>query len=279
VRALASNGKRLFVGGAFTSIHGKAAARLAAISLVVGGRYWGGGANDVVRALKLDRSRLLVGGVFKKVQGKVRHRFASLNPTTGRLGTWAPNFNQIVDAIAVGPSKVFVGGEFKTVSGKKEANLVVFNKSNNAIAPFIHPNFPVFALGVSGRLYVGGSGAGGWLTAYTTTGHRDWQVRLDGGVQALSVTQNQIIAGGHFANWCQGGGGTGGPLHCTVPVSRPKLIAVNPVSGAVSSWAPAVNSPLGVFATRVSNGKLWVGGDFTKIGPDVRNHLGTFTYS
>ncbi len=279
VRALASNGKRLFVGGAFTSIHGQAAARLAAISLVVGGRYWGGGADGVVRTVKLDRSRLLVGGVFKKVQGKTRHRFASLNPTTGRLGTWAPDFNQIVDAIAVGPHKVFVGGEFKTVNGKKQTNLVAFSNTTNALVPFAHPSFPVFALGVSGNLYVGGSGSGGWLSSFTPTGHRNWALHLDGGVQALSVTTNQIIAGGHFNNWCQGGSGSGSPVHCTTPVSRPKLLAANPGNGAVQAWHPAVDSPLGVFATRTSHGTLFVGGDFSKIGPDPRSHLGSFTYS
>ncbi len=277
VRALATNGKRIFAGGSFTTVHGAGSKHVAAISLA-GLRIWGGGADNVVRALRMDNTRLLVGGTFQNVQGKKRHRLAALSPKTGVVGTWNPDADHPVDAIVVGPSRVYIGGEFRTINGKSERHLVAINRNTNAIVPFPHPAFPVFALALAGRLYVGGSGAGGWLTAFATTGHRDWQVRVDGGVAAVSATANQIIVGGHFNNYCIGGTAAGGPTHCTNPGVRHHLLSVG-IGGAVQSWAPDVNSALGVFATRAVSGNLYVGGDFTSIGAPTRNHLARFTYS
>ena len=85
VRALTSNGKRIFAGGAFTTIHGQGAKRLAAISLdrrpSVGRRC-----GQVMRAMKLDKTRLTRRrDVPEGVQGKQRHRAAPLSPKTGIL--------------------------------------------------------------------------------------------------------------------------------------------------------------------------------------------------
>jgi hypothetical protein len=272
VHALASNGKRIFAGGAFSTIHGKAAKGVAAISIGVGGRIWGGGAGNTVRAIKIDHNRLVIGGDFRKVQGKKRSRLAAVSLKTGVLGKWAPKANRSVTALAVGPSRVYAGGNFSQINGKNEKYLAALNRLTGAPLPFPHPSFPVVALALSGKLYVGGSGAGGWLSAYQTNGHRNWQVHSDGGFAAIVVTAHQVIAGGHFNNVCRSSPGCGNPL------VRHHLIAVNS-AGSVTGWTPDVNSVLGVFALRAANGKLWAGGDFTKINGAVRNHLARFTYN
>jgi Domain of unknown function (DUF5122) beta-propeller len=273
VHALASNGKRIFVGGSFTTIRGGAAKGIAAVSLAIGGRLWGGGAGNTVRAVKLDHSRLLIGGDFRKVQGKKRFRLASLSPKTGVLGKWNPKADRSVTAIAVGPSRVYVGGNFTQINGKNEKHLAALNRVTGAPVPFPHPSFPVVTLALSGKLYVGGSGSGGWLSAYQTNGHRVWQVHTDGGFAAIVVTAHQVIAGGHFNTWCKGT-----TPHCGTPVVRHHLLAVNS-AGSVTGWAPDVNSVLGVFALRAASGKVWAGGDFTKINGATRNHLARFTYN
>lgn len=269
VRALATNGKRIFAGGGFTTIHGQGAKRLAAISLT-GGRLWGGGVGSEVKAVKLDKTRLLVGGNFRKVQGKKRLRLASVSPKTGIVGKLSLNVNRAVAAIAVGPSRFYIGGEFTAVNGNTHRHLAAINRSTNKVIGFAQPSFPVLALALSGKLYVGGSGAGGWLTAYTTAAKKVWQVHTDGGFAAIAVTAHQIIAAGHFNNWCKGS--------CQNKVLRHHMMAIGP-GGSVTAFAPTINSVLGVFALRASKGNLWAGGDFTVINGATRNHLARFTYN
>lgn len=271
VRALTSNGKRIFAGGAFTTIRGQGAKRIAAISFA-GGRLWGGGAGNVVRAIRLDKTRLIIGGTFKGVQGKQRHRAAALSPKTGALLKWSPNVNRAVDAIAVSANRIYLGGEFTAVNGKTERHIVALNRVTGARIAFPDVTFPVLSLALSGRLYVGGSGAGGWLTAFTPAGHKVWQVRTDGGLAAIAVTAHQIIAGGHFNNVCSK------VIGCGTKILRHKMFAVGP-GGALQPFAPTVNSVLGVFALRASKGNLWAGGDFTVINGSTREHLARFTYS
>ena len=74
---------------------------------------------------------------------------------------------------------------FTQINGKNERYLAALNRLTDAPLPFPHPSFPVVALALSGKLYVGGSGAGGWLSAYQTNGHRNWQVHSDGGFAAI----------------------------------------------------------------------------------------------
>ena len=100
------------------------------------------------------------------------------------------------------------------------------------------PSFPVLSLAFSGKLYVGGSGAGGWLTAYTTAG-------------------KEGVAGAHRRRLrCDRGDGA--PDHrrrplrqrllegqrCGNKVLRHQMLAVGP-GGAVTAFAPTVNSVLG----------------------------------
>ena len=271
VRALTSNGKRLFAGGAFTTIRGRGAKRIAAISLA-GGRLWGGGAGNIVRAISLDKTRLIIGGTFKGVQGKQRHRAAALSAQDRGPAKWSPNVNRAVDAIAVSANRIYLGGEFTAVNGKTERHIVALNRVTGARMAFPDVSFPVLSLELSGRLYVGGSGAGGWLTAFTAAGHKVWQVHTDGGFAAIAVTAHQIIAGGHFNNVCSR------VIGCGTKILRHKMFAVGP-GGALQPFAPTVNSVLGVFALRVSKGNLWAGGDFTVINGATREHLARFTYN
>ena len=272
VRALTSNGKRIFAGGAFTTIRGQGAKRIAAISFA-GGRLWGGGAGNVVRAIRLDKTRLIIGGTFKGVQGKRRHRAAALSPKTGALLKWAPNVNRAVDAIAVSANRIYLGGEFTAVNGKTERHIVALNRVTGARIAFPDVTFPVLSLALSGRLYVGGSGAGGWLTAFTPAGHKVWQVRTDGGLAAIAVTAHQIIAGGHFNNVCTKVDRVRRPRFCGTRCSRsaPAARCSRSRPRSTRCWECSLCAH-----PRATCGP---GGDFTVINGSTREHLARFTYS
>jgi len=53
---------------------------------------------------------------------------------------------------------------------------------------------------------------------------------------------------------------------------------VSLTTGALTSWAPKLNSARGVFTSAVdpATHALWVGGDFTKVGSLAVAHLAKF---
>jgi hypothetical protein len=56
-------------------------------------------------------------------------------------------------------------------------------------------------------------------------------------------------------------------------------LEVSLTSGDVTSWAPKLNSNLGVFNESIDplSGNLFVGGDFTTINSIPQAHLGAFS--
>ena len=102
--------------------------------------------------------------------------------------------------------------------------------------------------------------------------------QTDGDVQAVAVSGDSLYAGGHFDNYCIGNSGAGAPFICDRPLPRRKLFEVSLTTGAVTNWAPTLNSNLGVFteSTDPQSGDLYVGGDFTTIGSVQQAHLGAF---
>ena len=106
------------------------------------------------------------------------------------------------------------------------------------------------------------------LQRFMPTGGQSWQVGFDGNVQALTVSDGEVIAGGHFQNLCDVG------TNCANPIVRHHIAALDPASGALdTTWAPNVNSDLGVFALADTSVGLAVGGDFTNFGGTAQAHL------
>jgi hypothetical protein len=103
---------------------------------------------------------------------------------------------------------------------------------------------------------------------FTPTGGTSWQIGFDGNVQAIGVSDGEVIAGGHFQNICDPG------TNCTNPIVRNHIAAFDPSNGDLdTTWAPSVNSDLGVFALADTSTGLAVGGDFTRIGGSDQAHL------
>lgn len=78
-----------------------------------------------------------------------------------------------------------------------------------------------------------------------------------------------------------GNTGAGAPYVCDSPLTQRKLFAVSLATGNVTSWAPRLNSILGVFteATDPASGDLWVGGDFTTVNGVNQPHVSVFRNS
>ena len=124
-------------------------------------------------------------------------------------------------------------------------------------------------------VYVAGAGTGGNFAAFNpSTGSMTWQGGTNGNVQAITVLNGEVYAGGHYTTYC---GPQGGQHTCTNPIARSKILAVDETTGALQSWAPSVNSALGVFALDGGAGYLELGGDFTKVAGTAQQGFAAFS--
>jgi len=115
VRALAADGgDRLYVGGNFGRIGGRAVPKLAAVSQATGvvDTAFVPSPNATVRALTLsdDGSKLYAGGGFSAIGGSSRPGAAELNIASGAATSFAPTDGGVVISMDVAPNgRLFFG--------------------------------------------------------------------------------------------------------------------------------------------------------------------------
>jgi trimeric autotransporter adhesin len=277
VRALAigSTGT-VYAGGDFTSMGGLSRHHLAAISPNGAVQAWHPSADGSVYALARGAGIIYVAGEFSTLDGAQRTRLGAVSTTNGGLASWAPTADGTVEALASvkAGTEVVAGGLFTHINGRPHAHLAELSAvSGAAHAWATTPIWPVEGLAHdASQLYAAGAGSGGHLAAYSlSTGHVLWTVQTDGNLQSAAVVGSEVVAGGHFLNVCTLG------TVCKNPIPREHVLAVSVATGAVDTrWHPAANSPLGVFAVRASGGRLFLGGDFTRIAGVAQQHFAQF---
>jgi hypothetical protein len=234
VNVLRVIGKRVYVGGSFTSIGGTGVRNLAAVGRRRGGVVSGFHArvNGEVDALAASQTRLYVGGSFSRVNARAHGNLAAVALGTGALiGTWTAQTNGAVHVLlfSTATGRVYVGGHFSRVDGSARPFLTALGGKRGSVFRWESPPLgQVWALALSqqGPLYAAvGGHQGGQLDSYRPlTGRRRWHRFADGDVQAVAIAGSEILAGGHFLNACRGGGG-GSPWICTAPVQRDRFRA------------------------------------------------------
>ncbi|MEU1688844.1 hypothetical protein [Micromonospora sp. NPDC005707] len=192
VKALAAapDGRSLYLGGAFTTVNGVAAPRVARVDAATGARVAGfapAALNNQVNDMRLVGNRLILGGAFQTVGGVTRRALAALNATTGAAdasvnlrvegarkttsGATSPVKIEALDVSADGRRLVFVGN-FSSVSGAARHQLAVANLtatgatlsgwSTDRYQPQCAKTMPTYLRGVDI------SADGTWFVAVTT---------------------------------------------------------------------------------------------------------------
>ncbi len=275
-------GKRVYIGGSFTSVGGRRVRNVAAIGRA-GGRVvagFHGSANATVNTLAASSSTLYLGGAFTRVDGIARRSLGAVSLATGALrGRFRASTSGVVNTLLGDAStgRLYVGGNFARIDGLSRPFLGAVGERRGAA--FRWSSAPLgqvwsLALDPGGPLYAAvGGHLGGQLDSYTAaTGTRRWHRFADGDVQAVALAGGEVLAGGHFLNACGTNQGGGSPWVCTVPVQRDRFFATN-AAGTIQPWNPGANSLYGVWALRADAHHIVAGGDFTTV---AGNHQARF---
>lgn len=138
--ALSPDGKRLYVGGAFSSISGSARYRLAAFDTATGALIssFAPAVDYNVKALVATNDTVYVGGLFTKSNAASRPYLAAFSAANGALLDWAPVANKGVFSLALTPdkTKIIAGGQFSKVNGATATGLAAIDASTGVVKPW-----------------------------------------------------------------------------------------------------------------------------------------------
>jgi hypothetical protein len=274
VKTFATDGAgAIIAGGSFTKIGTAGRPHIAeflANGTLVDKANFAATADGDVQALATAGSTLYMGGQFATVDGASRPFLGAVSLTDGTIDSaWTPFVDGRVDVLAVNHSGDVVAGGFFLNAGTStsgQAALAAFHPTTGALqSGYVSPTpsgVVSMAEAADGSIFTGHFN--NRLQRFDPSGSPSWRDTTDGNVQAMTISDGELIAGGHFGNFCVSG-------TCAV---RHHIAAVNPANGSLDgTWAPNVNSTLGVFALADTTAGLALGGDFTSVGGFAHAHL------
>ncbi len=263
VRALASDGTRLFVGGSFTTIKGVTRNRLAAVDLASGNVNTGFTANasSHVYALKMSGTRLYVGGSFSTIKNVSRSRLAAVAAASGNVdGSFNPNANSTVHAITVSPdgNRVYAGGSFSAIGGGSRRYIATLSPTTGALLPLVfqHSTYGlVLDLDISAtgdRIFAALGDLENQVIAWNTgNGNRAWYYQVDGDTQAVRFHAGNVYFGFHEG---------------AINDYSVRMLVADAGNGAiVSTYRLPINSFYGVWDIDATADALVLGGEFTRV--------------
>jgi PKD repeat protein len=262
VRALASDGRWLYVGGSFGRLAGQTRMRLARVDVASAALDAGFAPvlDDTVRALAVTGDRIYAGGPFLTVNGVGRNRLVRLDSASGAVD---PQFAAAASGpvyglrISPGRDRLYVAGGFAALNGVGRSGVGAVDADTGAVVgpAFASSARPTFGLDISPdgtRLYgAGGSGTNAAAAWDTGTGTRTWRVVADGDIQALRYFGGTVYFG--FHDGFQGD-------------SSLKALAADAATGVLDpSFRPRIVGFWGVWAIDVTDEGVVLGGDFTQV--------------
>ncbi|MQY04003.1 hypothetical protein ACRB68_20510 [Actinomadura sp. RB68] len=220
LRVVASpDGKRVYVGGEFTTVDGKPRSRLAAFDTATGALVpnFAPKVSNKIRGIAATNSTVYFGGNFFNVNGKSRTRLAAVKAADGtNVDTWKPTANDdevYALAIAPGGTRVIIGGKFQQLNATPKVGVGAVDATTGALAPWSSRPIPtriskeagsyVTDLTVSGDVVYGAAnGDGGhWFdgrfAAKAATGDLVWLDNCYGATYGVYVKDKALYSVSH----------------------------------------------------------------------------------
>jgi hypothetical protein len=282
VRAIATAGGAVYVGGAFGTIGATRRDSLAKLDGTTGtvSAMLNHTMTGQPYALLIEGNRLYAGGNLTDVNGESRGMLAAFSLGSGKLdGTWLPRADDQVQALAASGGRIYVGGKFKKINNIGGApRLAAVSPVSGAPDTGFKTTATVIVYGIAVSptgVYAAHGGQGGKVIGYGLDGATRWTMTMDGNPQALAMLSGTLYIGGHFDNICASGT-TGSQGSCADgQTPRVKLAAADPSDGSLEPWTANGNGVLGVLAMAASPalGKVAAGGAFTTINGTSRKRF------
>jgi len=267
----------VFAGGYFTTIGGQTRNYLAQLdpASAQANAAFNPNPNGYIYALDVIGSRIFVGGGFGTISGDSTTSYlCSFTTATGIRDNWQAGCNYTVDCLlADGAANLRAGGSFNSLGGAGRNGLGDISTALGAAVATTWnpaPNTTVNSLAVVGSgIAVGGSFAsiGGasrscFAEVDTNTGLAlAANPSLDNTVSCLAVSGSVLALGGSF--------------RYSQAVSFNGVAAYDiPSETVLSSFNDGTVDGNNINAMTVSNGNLYVGGDFSQIGGSLRTGVG-----
>jgi hypothetical protein len=269
VRALATDGDSLYVGGKFTSISGAWRTRLAKIDLSGNvDTTFNASASARVDSLATDGSRVFAGGLFTSANDTARDHVASFAAADGTLDAWNPGASSNVLALTISPdaTTIYAGGNFATIAGTSRNKLAALSTATGSVVgnDFQSANENVKSLDLDddgSTLFAGD--VGNDLEAFDVgDGSRRWRnTDPQGDVQAAHYSNGNVYIGFHDG---------------ADDLTSARVAAVDATSGHTEAWNPTFNSTYGVFTIAATANQLVVGGEFWQISGVAQDGIAIF---
>lgn len=260
VRALATRGRWLWVGGYFEFVGGVPRPGLAKVDLRTGKVAPGFDArlDHGVQALALRGAGLYAGGRMTTSGGVAQGWLTRLNSATGRLDeAFRPQLDGPVFALATDrfTDRVWAGGAFEHVQDLARDSIVALDPATGLPSgrQLARTGGDVLSLQVAarGRRVLLADSFNVLCSWSARTGRRQWRIAAGGDVQAVRVR-------GHLAYFGVHGGFAGN--------RRAKLLVAAVRTGRVRAWRPAIPDYWGIYALDANRRGLVAGGRITRVG-------------
>jgi hypothetical protein len=267
--ALSPNGSTLYAGGNFTTVDGATHSHLVAINVadhsVVSS--WKARAGGGVRDLIATGGDVYVAGKITTVGGVAQRGIGAVDAATGaRDASFAFSADNDVLGLALTGGQLILSGSFTHINGVARNELASIDLSSTTLTSWAPAKlcsgcdqyWDVQTDGTNAYVATSGNAAGAFNL---TTGLQPWRIiRGTGDFQAVWLPgDGKVYFGGHF-----GLGVWSGPMPQNI-VDAKLLVSVFIANGQIDpSWTPMLYKAYpGVWTFTSTDGKLWVGGDFT----------------
>src|SRR5678816_2748421 len=244
----------------------------------------------VLAAIPDDAGGWYIGGDFTRAKGQPRVNLAHVLADGSLDPAWAPSatFDGTspglgVAALARAGDVIYVGGSFTHLSGLARQGLGAVDTTGKVTdwAPVLSSG-GVLSMGIrEGTVYLGGNfrevngeprmslaavDSSGALTGWNPGANTAYNY-TNAIVYSLTIVGDTVVVGGEFA-------GVGGQ-------PRTALAALDPISGAPTSWAPHLEYPTdssgpAVVSVSVRNGTVYAAGGFTGVNGQPRQGVAAF---
>jgi len=272
VYALVLDGTTLYAGGGFTEVNG-GTTRIGVAAFDTGtgtATSFNPSIDGGVQVLLDAGGNVFAAGGFELIGAVVRHNIAAFDMASGAVTAFDADVDGSVTALALDGTTLYAGGGFTEVNGGTTRNyLAAFDTGTGVVTAFDpDPNAIVNTILLDGTtLYAGGGFTevnGGTsrrrLASFdTSTGiATDFNPAVNGAANTLTLDGDTLYVGGGF--------NTVNQVHLAYTA------AYSVSEQEVTADFPEAN---GTVYAAISDGAggWYVGGDFTQIGGENRNHL------